>query len=370
MVTRIMYAYPYPSIHSGSPRALLDLLSNLDRALFVPHLLTSQEGELSAASRRIGVCVSIGKSTCLSKANPHLFVWSVLKFIFLLRRHLINVLHVNEIGWRDSYVMAAKILKIPIILHLHLHYNQSTIKSNINLKCAKKIIVVSETLKEVFRPYQDIHSKLLCIHNGVDLRVFKKEDDIRDLLGIDKDKFVIGLVSQIRKEKGIEYVIHASTEILKRFPNTLFLIVGKKVAQEEGLTEELMGLTRNLGVDYAFRFLGRRDDVPAIMNSIDLMVLPTLSEAFGKVIIESMACHKCVIATKVGGIPEIIEDGKNGLLVPPKDVRSLENAILRVMEDKELRTSLAEAGHRTVAEKFSMTRQVEKIQNLYASLVG
>jgi len=364
----IMYVYSYPSVYTGSPRVLIDMVSNLDRNLFQPHFLTPRKGDLPDSMKRMGVPVSIIKWAALSKTNPHLFLYDILKFISFFRQNSIDLLHINEIGWRYSFVIAAKILKIPTLLHLHVTF-KDTIKTNLNLQCADKIIVVSNYLKKAFKFHPSIYSKLFCIHNGVDLNVFTKMEGIRDSLGIAKNEFAIGLVGQISEAKGIRYLIEAAPEILKRFPSTVFLIVGKKVLKEDALTEKLIGLAESLGVRNSFQFLGTRDDIPSFMNSIDLLVLPTHAEAFPKVIIEAMACHTCVIASDVGGIPEIIQNGKNGLLVPPKNVNALKSAILMLMENEKMRIQLAETGYKTAVEEFSMDQHVEKVQGLYTQLL-
>jgi len=106
------------------------------------------------------------------------------------------------------------------------------------------------------------------------------------------------------------------------------------------------------------------------MNAMDLLVVPSLAEPFGKVIIEAMACRKCVIASNVGGIPEIIRDGENGILVPPGDCKKLEQSILSIMRNDELRMRLAEAGYQTVKDRFSIEKVVEKTEDLYVELIS
>jgi glycosyltransferase involved in cell wall biosynthesis len=129
-------------------------------------------------------------------------------------------------------------------------------------------------------------------------------------------------------------------------------------------------LSAKLGVANRFVFLGKRDDVPEIMNACDLIVVPSRAEPFGKVVIEAMACGKCVIASAVGGIPEIIQDGWNGRLVPPGNLEALQSAMLEVLRDNNMRTFLSRNGCRTAKEKFSINTLVEKTQDLYTSLLN
>src|SRR4029079_19216509 len=121
------------------------------------------------------------------------------------------------------------------------------------------------------------------------------------------------------------------------------------------LRGELEALTRSLGIWERVRFLGRkgRPQVADLMQRCEMFVLPSRAEPFGIVLIEAMACRKPVIATRVGGIPEIIEDGQNGILVEPDNPEKLAEAIIRVLKNRDLQTSLANCGYAVVHERFS-----------------
>jgi glycosyltransferase involved in cell wall biosynthesis len=117
-------------------------------------------------------------------------------------------------------------------------------------------------------------------------------------------------------------------------------------------------------------FTGRRDDVPAVTAALDVAVLPSYREAQGIVILEAMALRRPVVATAVGGIPEMIEDGKTGLLVPPHDAPALADAIVRVLTDHPLADTLGRAGHDTVHDRFCIERMIEAIQTLYDGAIA
>lgn len=365
-----MYVYSYPSIHTGSPRVLIDLVSNLDRSLFKPHLLTPEKGDLSYVMKRMGVPVFIKTWVSLSKTNPHLFLYDILKFISFFRQHSINLLHINEIGWRDSFVIAAKILKIPIILHMHNPYPISDIRGNFNFSIAKKVITVSESMKDNYTGFNNIMRKIECIYNGVDLKKFTGEtESIRNELPIRGEGPVIGFVGQICRRKGVDLLIGAAKNIVEVYPNALFVIAGADGIGEEGYTEKIKTMADHLGIWDNFVFLGKRNDVPKVVNALDILIVPSRAEPFGKVIIEGMAGGKCVIASNVGGIPEIIKDGKNGLLFPVDDRLALEQAMLKVLDDDALRDRLAKEGYSTAKQNFSIERFVDRTQKLYESLI-
>jgi len=366
----ILYISHYVSTHTGSPRALIDLIVNLKKERFNTHLLVPEWGELAEVLKRFDTNILVKNLLSLSKRNVPQFIYNTIELTILFRKYRIDLLHVNGEGWRNSYILAAYLLGIPIVLHMHNPYPTSEIKKDFNLYFANTIIVVSNSMKSSFEKNQTIYRKLVCIHNGVDLNKFKREKIADSNLGINKNLFVIGFVGQIRKGKGLEYLIEASPGILRAFPDTVFWVVGQDGIGEEGLTDRMTQFTKQLGVEKSFRFFGKRDDIPSIMNRIDLLTVPSLAEAFGKVIIEGMACRKCVIASNVGGIPEIIRDGENGILIPPGDCKKLEQSILSIMRNDELRMRLAESGYKTAKDRFAIERVVKKTEDLYMELIS
>lgn len=368
--SKILYSFSLSHLHTGSPKALIELMLKLDQKQFVPFLLLKGEGELSTFLNKKGIKVFIKNYRMLSRKNIPMFLIDIVRFIIYFKRWKIGLLHANEIGWRDSYILAARMLSIPVVLHLHSAYPERDIKGNFNIAVANRIIVVSGVLRDNFVGKSKVLAKLICIPNGVDMDRFKKNGGIRKELGIENGIFVIGYIGQMRREKGVSILIESSALVLRKFPNTLFLMVGKDGTGEEGLTDELRKRIKELGLTEHYKFLGKRDDIPEIMNTIDLLVLPSFREALPKVILEAMSCQRCVVASDVGGIPEIIRDGENGLLVPPGDREGLERSVLSVLESDELRMRLAKAGYQTVKEHFSIERVIKRTEDLYVELIS
>jgi len=330
-----------------------------------------QEGELGKALKPFVRDIYIRKSVSLSTRSIPKFLASVSSFLFFYGRHKISLIHLNGIGWRESCLLAARVLKIPIILHLHNPYPENEIRGNFNLSLADRIIVVSESMRSNFKNHPRILEKIVPIYNGVDLKDFYPRESLVALSFHREERtFVIGFVGQISKRKGLDTLIMASPGIIAEYPNAVFVVAGADAVEEEGLTKEMQKMAARFGVSDYFTFLGKRQDVPQVMNAMDLLVVPSLAEPFGKVIIEAMACRKCVIASNVGGIPEIIRDGENGILVPPGDCKKLEQSILSIMRNDELRMRLAEAGYQTVKDRFSIEKVVEKTEDLYVELIS
>lgn len=366
---KILFAYSSPTLHHGSPRVLVDIISGLNREKFHPVLICPKNGELTDFVAQQGVEVAIFRWRSITKFNPHLYLKDVVFFWRFFQKENIQLLHMNEVGWRDSLVLAAWMWRVPILLHLHVNYD-GPIKSNWNFRFASSVIVVADALKMAFTKNPDVHKKLVTVHNGLDICRFQGGQSIRADLGLPERSKVVGFVGQIVEAKGLKFLVAATKGVLKVHPDTVFLFVGRSVASEAGLVDELKEWAESEKIAHALRFLGPRTDIPDVMKSLDILVLPTLSEAFGKVILEGMGAGLPVVASAVGGIPEIIENGVNGLLVPAGDVQALEEAIIRLLDDPKLRCQIAAEGLHTVRERFSVQKQITEICAIYDELLN
>jgi glycosyltransferase involved in cell wall biosynthesis len=164
--------------------------------------------------------------------------------------------------------------------------------------------------------------------------------------------------------KGVQYFLDAAIVLARRFPDVCFLVVG-----DGGSKKELEEHARRLGLGQRIVFTGFRGDVPDLLCEVAVSVLPSLSEGTSNTLLESMAAGIPVIATTVGGNPEVIQDGISGLLVPPRDSGALAAATARLLEDGDLALRLGRAGMRRVSELFSIEGSVHETEHLYQRLV-
>lgn len=185
---------------------------------------------------------------------------------------------------------------------------------------------------------------------------------MRDELHIPRDAQLLGVVARLEPEKGHRYLVAAMPAILGSSPDAWLAIIG-----EGSQADALRAQAASLGDVVAGRivFTGRRDDVSALTADLTVAVLPSLREAQGISILEAMARRRPVVASAAGGIPEVITDGVDGVLVPPADPDALAHAIGRLLADRVLRERIGEAGYRTVAERFSIDAQVKRIEAVY-----
>ncbi len=367
---KILFIYPYTDMHTGSPRSMIDLADALDKEAYISAILTPEMGEVSKKAGELGIKTYFDKSVSLSGNNILGFINNFLWFIFFLKKHKINLIHLNGPGWRESAVLSAGFLNIPVILHIRNHYPSEDVKGNFNFKIAKKIVIISQSMTPIFENCPEAQKKIICIYNGIDIKQFSPKKVDLSCRFQDKHRyFIVGFVGQISHRKGLDLLIKAAPSIISNFPHVRFLIIGADGINEPGLTQTYMRVIERDNMMEYFDFLGKREDMPDVMNFIDLLVVPSRKEPFGKVIVEAMACGKCVIASDAGGIPEIIDDQDNGLLFPNGDYNKLGQCIQTAISDNTLREQLALKGQMVARKKFSTDALIHNIQNLYASLI-
>src|SRR5262249_37307909 len=173
------------------------------------------------------------------------------------------------------------------------------------------------------------------------------------------DRFVIGCIGQLFETKGQHHLLRAFGKISTEIPNGHLLLVGG------GDRKPLEDLANDLGLQRRITFSGYRKDVPACISAMDMVVHPSLSEAFCQVLIESMSAGKALVTTDVGGAAEVVTQDETGLLVPPSDPEAIAEAILRVYKNPALRDKLASAGQASVRQRFPVSLMVERQVSCY-----
>ncbi|MDD5120247.1 MAG: lipopolysaccharide heptosyltransferase II [Candidatus Omnitrophica bacterium] len=228
---------------------------------------------------------------------------------------------------------------------------------------AKRVIVLSNVIaRHMIEDFAVPHDRIRLVPRSVDLERFKylcpKEKR--------KETFNVGIIGRITPLKGHLHFIKAMARVSRAVPRLKIWIVGDAPLSKEAYKEELQVLVRRLGIWHCTEFLGTQRDIPGILAHLDLVVLATTThEAFGRVIVEAQAAGVPVVATKVGGVIDIIEDGKNGLLVPPADHKSMADAILRIFNDLQLAQELAQHAYAKVKEKYNVELMVKNTLDVY-----
>jgi glycosyltransferase involved in cell wall biosynthesis len=209
--------------------------------------------------------------------------------------------------------------------------------------------------------------QVVAIPSGIDLDRFNPDatrEDIREELGLAKDTLVFGSASVFRKKKGYPFLLQAAPQILSAYPSSRLLLVGGG-PQEENLKRQI----EELRIQEAVILPGFRNDMPRVLNTIDVFVFPTLEEAFPNAVMEALAMKRAVVATRVGGVVDVIRNGETGFLVDPEDPRAIAEKVCLLFKEKELRSRFGEAGKKFVTANCSHRIMVQRIEELYLNLM-
>jgi glycosyltransferase involved in cell wall biosynthesis len=190
---------------------------------------------------------------------------------------------------------------------------------------------------------------------------------IRQRYGLPSGQLLIGAVANLFPRKGYEYLLEALADVRKIVPHIHCIIVGEG---DEEYYEKLMNLVHERDLHSVVTFAGFQPNVLEYLADFDVVVLPSILEGFGIVLLESMAMGKPVIASRVGGIPEAVEDGVTGILVPPANSRKLAEALVVLLENSALRQSMGKAGRERVETLFSLERTIKAIEGSYNNILS
>lgn len=231
-----------------------------------------------------------------------------------------------------------------------------------------RVITVSGSIRDDLMAAGIPQGRLTVVHSGIDLSRYRGVEGaaaFRKEIGIAASDLLVGCVAALAPQKGQRLLIAALAALADEFPGLHLALVG-----EGPLTGELLAEARGLGLGDRVHLTGFRDDVPAITAAFDVAVLPSLAgEGSPAAVKEAMACGVPVIATDIGGVTEILDDGVQGLVIPSGDGAALEDSLRRSLRDPEMRRRFAEAG-RLRAREFSMDRMIERTERVYGELCG
>jgi glycosyltransferase involved in cell wall biosynthesis len=359
----------------GTERHFMNLTAGLDRTRFDLHVgCLKRLGEFLPEISERRIPVSDYKIKRLY--GPHT-LRQQLRFASYLRRNRVDIVCSYNFHANCFAIPAAWLARTPVVvasirdIGAFLTPRQRLVQRMV-CRLATVVLVNAEAVRQWLIGEGYDASKIVVIRNGIDLARFDRPRagaGVRQELGVSRDAPVIGMLARVTRLKGVEYFLEAAAAVAPRFPDARFLLVGD-VPSDAGYRSELKDRIRQLALEGRVVFTGFRLDVPELLDEVTVSVLPSLSEGLSNAVLESMAAGVPVVATRVGGMAEAIEDGVTGLLVPPRDSRALAHAIARILEDRELATRLGQAGRRRVVEHFSLARMVRETDRLCSTLLA
>jgi glycosyltransferase involved in cell wall biosynthesis len=357
----------------GTERQVVNLIQNYDRARFDVHLACFRlRGPLLREIDRS--TVALADYTITTLASPWT-LWQQWRLARYVRAQGIRIVHSFGFYANVFAIPAARLGGAEVVVASirdtgdHLSWLQKAMQKWA-CRAADHVLVNALAVRTVLVGQGYEAGRISVIPNGIDVSRFKDHggaESLRVELGLPPTSPIVAAFLRLNRLKGVEYFLEAAALLVKRFDEARFLIVGDSVS--EAYRDELEDYADRLGLGDRVVFAGFRSDVPALLSEVCVSVLPSLSEGLSNVLLEAMAAGVPVVATSVGGTPEVVEDGVTGLLVPPRDASALAQAIGSLLADPDRGRSIGHAGRLRVAEQFSLEATVRKTEDLYERLL-
>lgn len=289
-----------------------------------------------------------------------------------IKKNNIHIVHSH--GYKSNFyaLLAAWFEKKSTVTTCHLWTGESLKNifyetlDKMWIKKFSQIVTVSDLLTDEVLKHGVKKEKVTTIYNGIDIKRFNGDFDsaaLREHFGILPHCKVIGTIGRLSQQKGHIFLLEMIPDIIQQFPDIVLLIVG-----EGDLKDGLIKKAKDLHIYNKVLFTGARDDIPNILNLLDIFVLPSLSEGLPMVMLEAMAAGKPVIATHVGAIQKVLQNQANGILIESRDWNGFSNAILELLNDQGKAARIASNAKSTVAAKYSSTIMAKKYMGVYERL--
>lgn len=372
MKSNILYLHE-TSKFAGAEESLLNLAKFLDKGRFTPNFILPEEGLLKDKLEAIGVKVFVVPMPKIRRVVG--VIPAARRILSIARENNISLLHTNSIRTHFYGLHVARKLKLPIIWHQrNLLTRELLDPDRLFSSLADVIICNSCAVARRFLKKGTLSDKVRVVYNGVDTERFSpaiSPDRFRREFGIGESEKIVGIASRFDKRKGHEDFFKAAKEVIRLEKNVRFLVVGGAVFDNHEEREQyLRDRVKSLDLKDRVIFSGFRQDMPEVYAAIDIFVLPSLQEACARVLLEAMASGKPVIATSLGGNPEIVVDEVTGILVPAKDARALAQAMLRLIREPDTARQMGEAGRKRIQECFTIAENLVKIEFIYGELLN
>lgn len=295
----------------------------------------------------------------------------IFKLAQIFKKEKVGLVHTHNMGPLIYGTLAARLAGVPIVIN--------TRHGRANKKCNRviwgmndAIITISEDARREILKWNHINEeKVRVIYNGIEINKFHFSNkqcsviEIRKELNLQKDTYIIGIVARLAIEKDHKTLIKAFRNIVNSNINAELVIVGGGSCERD-----LKNIAKKENIMGRVKFLGFRDNIPKILTIFDVFVLSSVMEGISITLLEAMAAGKPVVATNVGGNPEVIVDGVTGFLVPPKKPDEMALSIIKILQESKLAKKMVDAGRKRVEEKFSLDRMVNEYMGIYKEILA
>jgi L-malate glycosyltransferase len=333
------------------------------------------DGPLANELRRLGIPVVV------IDEHRHNAARILIGLARYLRSHPADIVHTHR--YKDTMLgaCAARLAGVPCVFRTVHGWSEALrgwdrVKfvlydalDKMTLRClVDRIIAVSTHVAGRLEDAGCSPAAVVPLHNGVALhriRPARARDEVRRELGIDEDTPLVGTVGRLSPVKGQAHLLQSARLVLEQQPAARFLIVG-----DGPLKADLIGAAMSLGIDRACLFVGARTDVYDLISAMDVFVLPSLDEGLPLALLEAMALARPVVATAVGGVPEVIAHRRTGLLVKPRDERALADACVALLSNREWADTLGTRARQKAIQEFSHERHGQALVGMYRRSVA
>lgn len=375
----------------GGEFLTLYLITHLRRDIFSPILVYAVEGIIVREIRKTGietVQIPLGdKMTSIYPREIKLynpvfilgFLWnvilsgSVFRLNRLLKRNNIQLMYCADNLSKLIGGIAGKMAGIKVVAPCHDDFKEDMLGKTMRvfyLLLLDRILAVSGKVKKFFTRNGCVSEKVVTVYNGINAETFNPEnvkDDVRAEIGLNQDAIVIGNIGVLESDKGHKYLFEAMAKLKSEGVSGITCIVCGTGPEEETLKNIVVGK----GLVDQVLFLGFRDDIPRILKALDIIVITSLTiESFSMIAVEGMAMKVPVIATNVGGLPEVVDNGRTGILIPPGDIDALCESIRFLVNNPDERLRMGENGRARVLERFTVEENARKTEGVFLEVLG
>jgi glycosyltransferase involved in cell wall biosynthesis len=382
----------------GGEIALFHLLSHLDKEKFHPVLVLGEEGPLGEKARLSGIETtviplpahvantrkdSLGAGSLLKIKSIFASLGYSRKLSRFMKTRRPDIVHTNSLKSDLIGGIAARMAGVPVVWHVRDRIENDYLPAPVVIafrwlcRVIPDFVVANSaaTLRTIQLPgrkhkavvhsgYAFMNESSALVHDGVEPRAAAAARPKRDTV-------LLGLVGRISRWKGQHIFITAAATVREKFPNARFQIIGSPMFGEDAYEAEIRALVKTLGMEDAVEFLGFRTDVPQLMEELDVLVHASITgEPFGQVITEAMVVGKPVVATRGGGVPEIVQDGVTGLLVPMGDAPAMAAAMCELLADPDRARRMGVEGRARVLRHFTVRGTARRLESVFLKILN